>query len=74
MTGLSIDTIAIVLGMAINFAGMSIWFGRIYGQVTGKLTEHQEKHIRHEARLDEHAILLRDHGERIAFLNAKAPK
>lgn len=71
MTDLSIQTIAIIIGMIVNFAGIIWGMGRIQGQVTVKLTEHQEKHIRHEARLDEHSGLLRSHGEKIAYLNAK---
>jgi len=74
MTDISIQTIAMIIGMIVNFAGVIWGMGRIQGQVTVKLTEHQEKHIRHEARLDEHSSILRDHGEKIAYLKAKAPK
>lgn len=71
MPDLSIETIVIIAGMIVNFAGIIWGMGRIQGQVTVKLTEHQEKHIRHEARLDEHSSLLRNHGEGIAYLRAK---
>jgi hypothetical protein len=73
MTNLSFETLAIILGMIVNFGGIIWGMGRIQGQVTVKLTEHQEKHIRHEARLDEHSKQLSKHSERIAYLDAITP-
>ncbi len=68
MSEFSPDTIAIIGGMLLNFAGMSIWFGRIIGRVTAQLTDHEKRHIRHELRLDNHTNEIEKHGKHLAVL------
>jgi len=68
MPELSIDSIVIIIGMATNLAVMCLWFGRILGQVTAKLTDHEKRHIRHESRLDDHGKKLDQHGQELAVL------
>jgi uncharacterized membrane-anchored protein YhcB (DUF1043 family) len=68
MPDLSIDSIVIIIGMAANLAVMCLWFGRILGHVTAKLTDHEKRHIRHESRLDDHSKALDRHGRDLAVL------
>ena len=69
MPDLSFDSIAIILGMAGNFAVISLYFGRILGQVTTKLTDHEKRHVRHELRLDGHSKKLDEYGQELAVLS-----
>jgi len=71
MPEISHDTIALVIGLLINFAGMTIYLGRYIGQTTSHLHSHDEKHTRHTARLDEHQKIIGSHGQSIAVLKIK---
>jgi hypothetical protein len=71
MNEISIDTIALIVGLLANFAGMSWYFGKLAGSFSTRLTEHEKRHIRHEARLDDHSSVIQGHGESIAALKVK---
>lgn len=46
-----------------------IGFGRVIGRVSTRLDAHQEQHIRHQTRLDEHAQIISKHERDLAVLN-----
>lgn len=66
------DTLIAVAGLLITMAMQLIGFGRIIGQVNQKLSTHDEAHIRHQTRLDEHAVLINDHEKKIAVMEDRA--
>lgn len=68
------DTLIAVVGLLITIAMQLIGFGRIIGQVNQKLSAHDEAHIRHQTRLDEHATLINDHEKKIAVMEDRASR
>ena len=64
MPELSPESLSIIGAALAN----TFFIGRIYGQITSKLTTHESKHDRHERRLDGHDNTLQAHGEDISYL------
>jgi hypothetical protein len=61
-------TLIPIASFIVVIAMQLVGFGRIIGSVNVKLTSHQEQHIRHQARLDEHSKMLGDHERDLAVL------
>jgi len=59
-----ISAITLFVTVAMQLVG----FGKIIGQVSVRLDSHDEQHIRHETRIDEHAKLIRQHDKDLAIL------
>tara|TARA_Y100000034_G_scaffold84351_1_gene100959 strand:- start:2553 stop:2924 length:372 start_codon:yes stop_codon:yes gene_type:complete len=57
-----------VIGLFATFAVQLVGLGKIYGMVSSKLSAHDEQHIRHQTRLDEHATIISQHDKDIAVL------
>lgn len=68
LENVDMNTLVAVGGLFATFAMQLIGLGRIYGIVSSKLSSHDEQHIRHQTRLDEHASIISQHDKDIAVL------
>lgn len=57
-----------VFGLAVTIILQVIGLAKIIGTVNARLTSHDEQHIRHQTRLDEHASIINQHDRDIAVL------
>lgn len=62
------NTLFAVIGLFATLAMQLVGLGKIYGMVSSKLSAHDEQHIRHQTRLDEHASIISQHDRDIAVL------
>lgn len=62
------NTVFAVIGLFATLAMQLVGLGKIYGMVSTKLSAHDEQHIRHQTRLDEHARIISEHEKEIAVL------
>lgn len=69
-----VNTLIAVGGLLLTMAMQLIGFGRIIGQVNQKLSTHDEAHIRHQTRLDEHAVLINDHEKKLAVMEDRVKR
>ena len=51
-----------------------IGFGRVMGRVSMRLDSHQEQHIRHQTRLDEHAQIISKHERDLAVIKDRTAR
>ena len=68
MTDVDTSTIMSALTLLVTVAVQLIAFSKMIGKISARLDAHDESHIRHQVRIDEHARILTQHERSIAVL------
>lgn len=68
LNGIDATTMLALITLFTTVTMQLIGFGKIIGSVNVKLSMHEEQHIRHQTRIDEHARLISEHDRDLAVL------
>lgn len=68
MTDIDPSLIVSALTLIVTVTMQVVAFSRMIGQISTRLDVHDEQHIRHQTRIDEHAKLINQHERDLAVL------